>query len=460
MLIFTLGALMLSLFLAFVTYGFARSSVVQQREQAALDAAEQNAVTANNAARQQRHRRQVGDRAAAGAGCRAAAHLVRQRVHRRLPAASTTTALPQELVDRVIGDGVASYMRVEVERRAVHRRRHPAARRDAAYFEFFSLDEVSDTLQGFRPVAAARHRDHHGARRARAGSSPPGAPCAPWASPRRPRRRSPAAGSTPGSNPPTTPTCRCSPTRSTTWPSALQTRIERDARFASDVSHELRSPLMTLSASVEVMDARRDEHARAGAGRARPAEERRRALPGSRRGPARDQPLRRRRRPAPHGGAAGRRVRAQRDRRQQPAERADHRARRAARWCSSTATGAASPVSSPTSSTTRASTAAASPEVSIAEVEPDGPADPPHPHRRRGPRARASPRTSGRWCSSGSPAAAWPGAAAGNDGAGLGLSLVDEHVRMHGGRVWVEDRLDGEPGARFVIELPAEELDE
>ena len=52
------------------------------------------------------------------------------------------------------------------------------------------------------------------------------------------------------------------------------------------------------------------------------------------------------------------------------------------------------------------------------------------------------------------------GRRAGNDGAGLGLSLVDEHVRMHGGRVWVEDRLDGEPGARFVIELPAEELDE
>ena len=28
---------------------------------------------------------------------------------------------------------------------------------------------------------------------------------------------------------------------------------------------------------------------------------------------------------------------------------------------------------------------------------------------------------------------------------------------MHGGRVWVEDRLDGEPGARFVIELLAAE---
>ena len=43
------------------------------------------------------------------------------------------------------------------------------------------------------------------------------------------------------------------------------------------------------------------------------------------------------------------------------------------------------------------------------------------------------------------------------EGAGLGLALVDEHVRLHGGRVWVEDRADGEPGARFVIELPAEE---
>jgi two-component system, OmpR family, sensor histidine kinase MtrB len=39
------------------------------------------------------------------------------------------------------------------------------------------------------------------------------------------------------------------------------------------------------------------------------------------------------------------------------------------------------------------------------------------------------------------------------DGTGLGLSLVAEHVRLHGGRVWVEDRPGG--GARFVVELPA-----
>jgi two-component system sensor histidine kinase MtrB len=44
----------------------------------------------------------------------------------------------------------------------------------------------------------------------------------------------------------------------------------------------------------------------------------------------------------------------------------------------------------------------------------------------------------------------------GIDGVGLGLSLVAEHVRLHGGSVWVEDRADGETGARFVIELPVE----
>ncbi len=39
----------------------------------------------------------------------------------------------------------------------------------------------------------------------------------------------------------------------------LEIRVERDARFTSDVSHELRSPLMTLAASAQVMFSRRDE---------------------------------------------------------------------------------------------------------------------------------------------------------------------------------------------------------
>lgn len=40
---------------------------------------------------------------------------------------------------------------------------------------------------------------------------------------------------------------------------AVQERIEREQRFASDVSHELRSPITALTAAVEVLDARRTD---------------------------------------------------------------------------------------------------------------------------------------------------------------------------------------------------------
>ncbi len=40
------------------------------------------------------------------------------------------------------------------------------------------------------------------------------------------------------------------------------------------------------------------------------------------------------------------------------------------------------------------------------------------------------------------------------DGVGLGLALVREHVQLHGGRVWAEERGEGVPGARLVVELP------
>jgi signal transduction histidine kinase len=49
------------------------------------------------------------------------------------------------------------------------------------------------------------------------------------------------------------------------------------------------------------------------------------------------------------------------------------------------------------------------------------------------------------------PAAA--GARRDGGGVGLGLALAAEHVHLHGGKVWVEERPGG--GARFVVELPA-----
>ena len=46
------------------------------------------------------------------------------------------------------------------------------------------------------------------------------------------------------------------------------------------------------------------------------------------------------------------------------------------------------------------------------------------------------------------------GASTSAPGMGLGLSLVAEHVRIPGGSVWVTDRIDGQHGARFVVQLP------
>lgn len=46
------------------------------------------------------------------------------------------------------------------------------------------------------------------------------------------------------------------------------------------------------------------------------------------------------------------------------------------------------------------------------------------------------------------------GARGADKGVGLGLALAAEHARLQGGRVWVEDRVDGGTGARFVVELP------
>jgi two-component system OmpR family sensor kinase len=44
------------------------------------------------------------------------------------------------------------------------------------------------------------------------------------------------------------------------------------------------------------------------------------------------------------------------------------------------------------------------------------------------------------------------GQRASGEGTGLGLSLVTEHVRLHGGSVRIEDAEGG--GARFIVELP------
>ena len=212
---------------------------------------------------------------------------------------------PAELLDRVDRRQVPARMTVHVGERTEHRRRHARSRPTAPTSSSSASTRSTARSRSVRLSLLFAAVITTGLGVAARRRSPPGAPCGRWPSPPRRPRRSPVAGSTPASNRPTTPTCSVLANSFNDMASALQQRVERDARFASDVSHELRSPLMTLAASVEVMEARRDEMPE----RAQAALDLLSgdvdAVPGPRRGPARDQPLRRRRDPtAPRGAAA------------------------------------------------------------------------------------------------------------------------------------------------------------
>jgi two-component system sensor histidine kinase MtrB len=459
-LIFTIGALMLSLFLAIVTYGFARSSVVQQRENAALAAAQTDTQFANNA---------LGD-SAANVQSAIERLLTDYGVQRPLiwfngqwtpgVARYDQTELPPELVSRVIDEGTASYMRVRVGNELNIVVGHPLSSTlpaNAAYFEFFSLDEVSDTLGSVRlslllgtiiTTALGVLAGQFAARRAVRPVGVAAQAAKAIAGGRLDTRLEPTED----------PDLSVLANSFNDMASALQTRIERDARFASDVSHELRSPLMTLSASVEVMEARRDEMpdraqaaldllksdvvrfrglvedlleiSRFDAGAVRLHREELLAAEFVRNAVAISSL------PQTPVAVAPRieRVLINGDR------------RRLARVVANLIDNARLH-------------GGGQPEISLTDV--DGPDQPVTRVRiaveDHGAGVPENERTLifERFARGGS-----AGRRAGSDGAGLGLSLVDEHVRMHGGRVWVEDRIDGESGARFVIELPAEELDE
>jgi len=237
---------------------------------------------------------------------------------------------------------------------------------------------------------------------------------------------------------------------------ALQSRIERDARFASDVSHELRSPLMTLSASIEVMNARRDEMPERAAS----------ALDLLSADVVRFQGLVEDLLEISRFDAGAIRL-----------HREDLLAAEFVRQAVSVSSAADAPIEVTETAENlviradkrRMARAIANlvdnarvyggGEISISVTEPpEEAAQPAHvwiavedhgpgvaPEERQLVFERFARGTGARRRGLG-------------EGAGLGLALVDEHVKLHGGRVWVEDRSDGEPGARFVIELPAEAL--
>ncbi|MGA0879046.1 MAG: sensor histidine kinase [Ilumatobacteraceae bacterium] len=231
---------------------------------------------------------------------------------------------------------------------------------------------------------------------------------------------------------------------------ALQTRIERDARFASDVSHELRSPLMTLSASVEVMQARRDEM----------PERARAALDLLVADVIRFQGLVEDLLEISRFDAGAIRL-----------ESEEFLVAEFLRQAISVSTAPSSALTVEERATDLMITGdrrrlarvvanlidngqaygGGNLEISMVAVgdpptavrilvEDHGPGVVPEERAiifERFARGAAAGRRSG------------------SEGAGLGLSLVAEHVKLHGGRVWVENRRDGTNGACFVIELPA-----
>lgn len=227
----------------------------------------------------------------------------------------------------------------------------------------------------------------------------------------------------------------------------LEERMDREGRFASDVSHELRSPLMTLSASIEVLASRRDdmpdasaqaavdlmvadvarfkqlvedllEISRFDAGAARldlseirPGELVTQSVAWSQ---SPDVPI------ELDSELAGVLIRADKRRIVRVIANLLDNARKYG------------------GGATRIELKRIPDGVQIA-VEDNGPGVPPEERELvfdRFSRGAGSNRR------------------AGSEGVGLGLSLVAEHVALHKGRVWVEDRVDGEPGARFVVELP------
>ena len=452
LLVFTLGSMALSAFLAVTSYGLVRSNLIEQREATSREAAYRNAGTALTLL--------LGDpETAQPASDRLQEQGVQAPLIRYADAWSPGVgpygpeAIPRPLREAVLDRGEDSWMIADVGDKSVIVFGIPLPD-VGAYFEFFEISDDEQTLSnvalslllaGLITTALGVVLGVFAARRA----VRPVADAAQAA-------KAIAGGALDTRLPPTPdPDLGVLASSFNDMASALQLRIERDARFASDVSHELRSPLMTLSASVEVMEARRQElpeRAQAALdlltsdvsrfqGLVEDLLEISRFDAGAIRLHVEELPVAEFVRNAVAVSSAPHIPITVTPRAERAVIRGDRR--RLARVVANLIDNARA-------------YGGGDPELAI--VETDLPDDPVTNIQIRvedhGPGVPVEERALifERFARG-----ATAGRRAGSEGAGLGLALVDEHVRMHGGRVWVDDRRDGEPGASFVIELPAAE---
>jgi signal transduction histidine kinase len=253
---FAIGAFLLSTIMAGITYFTARQSYLSERQGADQRQAFASALVVNNALRSpgvevdqllgsvdtipgslsvlHRHNKWFATSISVGQSA--------------LPPALRSLVLHGTPASQIISVGGAPQLAIGV----------PLPAADAAYFEVFSLDELENTLRtlAFTLAVAALVTTLAGALVGR------------WASGRALR---PLAGLTraaaaiAGGDLDTRVEAGDDgdlqelASAFNRMTANVQQRIEREARFTSDVSHELRSPLTTLTATVGILEAHRDE---------------------------------------------------------------------------------------------------------------------------------------------------------------------------------------------------------
>jgi signal transduction histidine kinase len=445
---FGLGSLALSTFLALSTYNFTRSNLVDERESTAIAQVYQDAE------------RLQSDLTSNPTNVQAAVERLgaqRPLVYFRGTwtgddARFSSTAIPPSMLTAVLEQRRPSVMRTEVDGELVILIGVPLTDVDGAYFGFPTIDDIRSTLNsvGLALIFAAGITTLVGIVLGAIAASRAVRPLV---------AASQAAQAIAGGRLDTRLVDSNDPDLSALTASfnamaiALEQRVERDARFTSDVSHELRSPLQTLKASVEVMQARRDEL----------PERAQAALDLMVADVARFQGLVEDLLEISRLDAGGVKLVVE-----------ELLVGEFVRQAVGISSAAETPVR-----------VAANAEDVVIRGD-----------RRRLARVIANLIDNGRAYGGGDMEVTvfvpddedpvtqvWitvedhgPGVApserdliferfarggvagrrSGSEGAGLGLALVDEHVRLHRGRVWVDDRPDGLEGARFVIELPAE----
>lgn len=254
LLIFVAGALLLSIVLASITYSFTRSNLVDQRI-----AVETNQAIAN-ARRTQNDLLRSPDEVLVALDQGGIAHKLIS-INNSWTSSSplfSRQMIPPALLQRVQVDKRAASMIVDSAKGQALVVGIPLPRIDAMYFEYDNLREVRDALQSVRlaliiatfittfvgialGVFASRRAVRPLANAAQAARA--------IADGRLETRLEPTDD----------PDMQALTSAFNDMVATLQERVERDARFTSDVSHELRSPLMTLAASVQVLESRRVE---------------------------------------------------------------------------------------------------------------------------------------------------------------------------------------------------------